>query len=342
MSIFRWVSEGASLAFAVGVFFILYSTLRTLVDTLANLWRRMFASWTTLRLHDLGILREEKSRQRLAVDWARILIFIAILLIAAAVHDALLSPLILLFGMAAFAWSRYQAGEAQRMRVNEDAELGTLQMRSLLNVDHSLLNALNGLELPDGALRNAIRDVAARLQMHQQPEQSALALKELPGTVTARLAALIANSARITDEVQMDLFQELEGEAHRQKLIRSKMRQTLALVKGTIRLLQGVAAAATVFVLMAPDWRAFFLQDIPHRTLLTGLLFVEDLMAQHLAHKTVLSVLAWFTYGGLLLGRWRFGLRGMRAVRWVLVATVFLSLAYLGSKFVLEILLQRT
>ncbi|MCK7481102.1 MAG: hypothetical protein M0C28_30785 [Candidatus Moduliflexus flocculans] len=55
-------------------------------------------------------------------------------------------------------------------------------------------------------------------------------------------------------------------------MIRSKMRQTLTLVKGTIRLLQGVAAAATVFVLMAPDWRAFFLQDIPHRTLLTGLL----------------------------------------------------------------------
>ena len=272
MSIFRWVSEGASLALAVGVFLILYSTLRTLVDTLANLWRRMFASWTTLRLRDLGILREEKSRQRLAVDWVRILIFIAILLIAAAVHDALLSPLILLFGMAAFAWSRYQAGEAQRMRVNEDAELGTLQMRSLLNVDHSLLNALNGLELPEGALRNAIRDVAARLQMHQQPEQAALALNELPGTVTARLAALIANSARITDDVQMDLFQELEGEAHRQKLIRSKIRQTLALVKGTIRLLQGVAAAATVYVLMAPDWRAFFLQDIPHRTLLTGLL----------------------------------------------------------------------
>lgn len=75
--------------------------------------------------------------------------------------------------------------------------------------------------------------------------------------------------------------------------------------------------------------------------LLTGALFVEDLMAQHLAHKTVLSVVAWLVYGGLLLGRWRLGWRGMRAVRWVLIATAFLSLAYLGSKFVLEILLGR-
>lgn len=145
MSVFRWVSEGASLVFAVGVFLILQSTLRTLVETLANLWRRMFASWTTLRLHDLGILREKKSRQRLALDWTRMLIILAVVLTAAAVHDALLSPLILVFGVAAFFWSRYQAGEAQRMRVNEDAELGTLQMRSLLNVDHSLLNALNGI-----------------------------------------------------------------------------------------------------------------------------------------------------------------------------------------------------
>ena len=75
--------------------------------------------------------------------------------------------------------------------------------------------------------------------------------------------------------------------------------------------------------------------------LVTGALFVQDLFAQHLAHKTVLSVLAWLVYGGLLLGRWRFGLRGMRAVRWTLLATVFLSLAFLGSKFVLEVLLQR-
>jgi CHASE1-domain containing sensor protein len=64
----------------------------------------------------------------------------------------------------------------------------------------------------------------------------------------------------------------LEQEAHRQKLLRSKMHQTLALVRGTIRLLQGVVAAAMIFVLLSPTWRDFFLQDIPHRTLLTVLL----------------------------------------------------------------------
>jgi len=77
-------------------------------------------------------------------------------------------------------------------------------------------------------------------------------------------------------------------------------------------------------------------------TLLTGLLFVENLFAQHLIHKTVLSVLSWLTFGGLLLGRWRYGWRGAIAVRWTLVAMALLVLAFFGSKFVLELVLGRS
>ena len=76
-------------------------------------------------------------------------------------------------------------------------------------------------------------------------------------------------------------------------------------------------------------------------TLLTGVLFVENLFAQHLVHKTVLSVLSWLVFGGLLLGRWRRGWRGRVAVRWVLVAMALLVLAFFGSKAVLELVLHR-
>ncbi len=76
-------------------------------------------------------------------------------------------------------------------------------------------------------------------------------------------------------------------------------------------------------------------------TLLTGVLFVEDLMAQHLAHKTVLSVLSWLVFGVLLLGRWRYGWRGRKAVHWTLAAMALLVLAFFGSKFVLELVLHR-
>jgi len=76
-------------------------------------------------------------------------------------------------------------------------------------------------------------------------------------------------------------------------------------------------------------------------TLLTGVLFVQDLLAQHLVHKTVLSVLSWLVFGGLLLGRWRRGWRGSTAVRWTLAAMALLLLAFFGSKFVLELVLHR-
>jgi ABC-type uncharacterized transport system permease subunit len=74
--------------------------------------------------------------------------------------------------------------------------------------------------------------------------------------------------------------------------------------------------------------------------LLTGILFLEDIFAQHLVHKTVLSMVSWVLFGILLWGRWRFGWRGRTAIRWTLSGFLFLILAYFGSKLVLELILQ--
>ena len=75
--------------------------------------------------------------------------------------------------------------------------------------------------------------------------------------------------------------------------------------------------------------------------LLTGFLFLEDIFAQSLVHKTTLSIAAWVVFGVLLWGRWRFGWRGRTAIRWTLGGFIALMLAYFGSKLVLELLLQR-
>ncbi|MGK7294361.1 MAG: cytochrome C assembly family protein [Candidatus Wenzhouxiangella sp. M2_3B_020] len=76
-------------------------------------------------------------------------------------------------------------------------------------------------------------------------------------------------------------------------------------------------------------------------SLATGLLFVDNLFAQHLAHKTFLSIISWLVFGLLLLGRWRYGWRGMRVVRLCLIGMAVLLLAYFGSKAVLELVLDR-
>jgi len=74
--------------------------------------------------------------------------------------------------------------------------------------------------------------------------------------------------------------------------------------------------------------------------LVTGILFLEDIFAQHPVHKTTLSIIAWIVFGILLWGRWRFGWRGRTALRWTIGGFVFLMLAYFGSKFVLELILS--
>lgn len=72
-------------------------------------------------------------------------------------------------------------------------------------------------------------------------------------------------------------------------------------------------------------------------TLVTGVLFVDDLLAQKLVHKTVLSVLSWLVFGTLMIGRRRHGWRGVKAVHWTLSAMVLLLLAFFGSQFVIEL-----
>ncbi len=71
----------------------------------------------------------------------------------------------------------------------------------------------------------------------------------------------------------------------------------------------------------------------------SGWLFVEDLFAQHLVHKTVLSLAAWVMFAILLWGRHRYGWRGQTAARWTLGAFLVLALGFFGSKFVLELVL---
>lgn len=73
--------------------------------------------------------------------------------------------------------------------------------------------------------------------------------------------------------------------------------------------------------------------------LASGFVFLEDIFAQHLAHKTVLSIIAWLVFAVLIAGRLTLGWRGRTAIRWTLSGFVSLMLAYFGSKFVFEFII---
>jgi ABC-type uncharacterized transport system permease subunit len=76
---------------------------------------------------------------------------------------------------------------------------------------------------------------------------------------------------------------------------------------------------------------------------LSATLLLGGVVAPHWRwdHKTVFSLLGWAVFAALLVGhRWR-GWRGQRATRWLYAGAVLLLLGYVGSRFVLEVLLGR-
>ncbi|MBC7705129.1 MAG: cytochrome c biogenesis protein CcsA [Rhodoferax sp.] len=80
-------------------------------------------------------------------------------------------------------------------------------------------------------------------------------------------------------------------------------------------------------------------------TVVVAFMFTESLYGKGATwrwdHKTVFSLLSWATFAILLLGRARFGWRGRRAVRMLYLGSGLLFLAYVGSRFVLEVILGR-
>ena len=107
----------------------------------------------------------------------------------------------------------------------------------------------------------------------------------------------------------------------------SSVNQLFAPVETTEKLLFGITSAGFLALLVAVS---------------TGFAFVENLFAQHLVHKTGLSILALVLFGTLLAGRRFAGWRGKRAVYLYLWGFLILCLAYFGSRLVLEEVLGRS
>lgn len=78
-------------------------------------------------------------------------------------------------------------------------------------------------------------------------------------------------------------------------------------------------------------------------SLATGLLVSEQFYGQWIRadHKTIFALLSWLIFGALLIGRRLHGWRGTKATAWTITGFLMLLLAYVGSRFVLEILLDR-
>lgn len=86
---------------------------------------------------------------------------------------------------------------------------------------------------------------------------------------------------------------------------------------------------------------AFFLLTL---TISSGMLFSEQIFHKPFVfnHKVIFTIASWLLFGILLAGRYFRGWRGKIAQRWTLMGFACLLLAYVGTRFVLELLLNRS
>ena len=196
---------------------------------------------------------------------------------------------------------------------------------SLVSLGVAALTAALALARPVGALGVVVFPLAAALAMLYRLGVTPRAAAPLDWQIQLHAGLALLAYAALSVAALLAIMLWLQERALRRRQLASALRAFPPLTMLESLLFRLIGAGFALLTL----------------ALVTGVVFVDDLFAQHLVHKTVLSLLAWATFGALLLGRWRYGWRGRRAVRLTLAAMTLLGLAFFGSKYVLEVLLMR-
>jgi ABC-type uncharacterized transport system permease subunit len=232
-------------------------------------------------------------------------------------HYAVLGPLALhawLLGRAVFAPDGMHLGVGNAV----SAILWLTVLIYWIGNFHYRLDALQSLVLPAAAAAALLPAVFPSLK--PLPNTDLLAFK------IHLLIAMLAYSLFTIASLHAALMALLERRLHDGAL------------PSSLRGLPPLLALETL--LFRIIWAGFILLTL---TLLSGMIYSEELFgkAAKLNHKTVFGVLSWIIFAALLAGRHIQGWRGRTAVRWTLTGFLMLVLAYIGSKFVLEVVLGR-
>lgn len=158
------------------------------------------------------------------------------------------------------------------------------------------------------------------------PESSATTLMALAWQVRAHILISLMSYGLLTVGAIVAMYamvQERRLQAGRLSTVSS----LFAPLETTEQLLFGIAAAGFAGLALAIS---------------SGLTFVDNIFAQHLAHKTAFSLLALVVFGTLLAGRFFAGWRGKRAVKLYLGGFGLLCLAYFGVRLILEQIFNRS
>lgn len=241
-------------------------------------------------------------------------------------HDAGKTSLRLLSALAAPAMTLHGFAVYAQVVTPEGISLGLLSVASLTALVMVVLVMLMSILQPVRSLLVVLFPIAAAALLASifAPTQVAPMNMTDMGLTTHVLSSILAYSILMMAALQSIFVGVVE------RNLRAPTRLAL------LRILPPLETMERLLFIMV--WMGFVTLTA---AIGSGFLYLDDMFAQHVVHHTVLSSASWLAYALLLAGRLWFGWRGVSAVRWILVAFVLLLLGYLGSKFVLEILLER-
>lgn len=186
------------------------------------------------------------------------------------------------------------------------------------------VRGLDVIVLPAAALCVLLPALFHGTPVAERPHSAALRLHLLVAMAAYSLLTIAALHALLMALLDRRLHAPLEAPARGMARIFGQLPSLLSLEKILFRLI------GAGFVLLTA-------------TLITGVFFSEQVFGRALRfeHKTVFTIASWLVFAGLLGGRVVFGWRGRTALRWTFTGFLMLLLAYVGSRFVLEVLLGR-
>lgn len=197
---------------------------------------------------------------------------------------------------------------------------------SLLGLQLALIASFGAIEPALRGMTAGLLLLAAVVTIPAGLQPTVIASTELTWQIQAHILISMFAYGLLTAGAIVAVFALIQDRRLRAGKL-SPVNQLFAPLETTERMLFGVTAAGFAGLTLS---------------VVSGFAFVEDLFAQHLAHKTVLSLLALLLFGILLAGRFFAGWRGKRAVYLYLWGFTILCLAYFGSRFVLEKLLHQS
>jgi Flp pilus assembly protein TadB len=262
---------GVAALSTLGVFLLTQLFLEELSDLVRVLHRRLQPRRRRLLnqlLHPAQAQEasQETSSFRPSMKPAVVIFAIAGLVGAVLARDILISPYLIVLGLGA-TWANLKQVEAQTSGRLAD-ETGELvrAFRGIYAVSGSLYGSLEEAERvlpPEGDLRAAVKRVIARYGAGD--DNPLRPLKSLPDPSLRRFVRVLALIGQSDTQAIREALQRLEKQISARKKLRNRVQVVLALMTGTLRILQGANLGAAAIAVTIPLWRDFFTATWGHR-----------------------------------------------------------------------------